>query len=264
MSVEACRWAWLVTGVGPSAKAVLIALADHADERGHCWPSIDLLARKTELNRTTVIRSLQRLEEREVIRRRRSKGGTSTRYDLMIGAANSGTTPLSDSRTTPLSEQANSGTTPLQQSHHATQTVAPRHPNHQEPSENHHSLSRREQILKVAGETHERREGGKVRGAYAKRFRTDVLADAEWTALLERLTGREHITVEDAATALVERSDAGRQAPVFEEVPPPEPTPEPAPTRPTEPADHEPQLGPAAILANVGGRAAMLAREMPS
>ena len=63
MSIDAYRWA-LKSRVGrSSAKMVLISLADRANENHICFPSIKRLEFDTELNRKTVITSLQYLEK---------------------------------------------------------------------------------------------------------------------------------------------------------------------------------------------------------
>ena len=63
MSVQALAWAWEQETGSPTAKAVLLALADHADQDGICWPGIERIARKTELSRRTVIRQLTALAD---------------------------------------------------------------------------------------------------------------------------------------------------------------------------------------------------------
>ncbi len=68
-------------------KAVLLALAYRAG-RGMppaATPSGATLAKDTGLHRATVMASLIPLEQRNLIRRERRKGGTSTQYTLLIG-----------------------------------------------------------------------------------------------------------------------------------------------------------------------------------
>ncbi len=62
MSIRAMVWA-LDTPVGDHlAKLVLIALADNADdEKFQCWPSVTHLARRCEIGRSTVYRSIVHL-----------------------------------------------------------------------------------------------------------------------------------------------------------------------------------------------------------
>lgn len=61
MSVRAMTWAFDVELDSPSAKLVLLALADHADEFGKCWPSQETLARKTSQSIDSVQRRLKEL-----------------------------------------------------------------------------------------------------------------------------------------------------------------------------------------------------------
>lgn len=48
-------------------KAVLVKLADNCNDKGVCWPSLNTIARETELNRSTVIRHIARLKELGVL-----------------------------------------------------------------------------------------------------------------------------------------------------------------------------------------------------
>lgn len=45
----------------PTRKAVLVALANQADQDGKCWPSIEYIADRTEISERTVIRCLEDL-----------------------------------------------------------------------------------------------------------------------------------------------------------------------------------------------------------
>lgn len=62
MSVEASAWAWRQP-LPMSRKFILLALADHADKTGICWPSIETLVDKTGTSRATVYRALSALEQ---------------------------------------------------------------------------------------------------------------------------------------------------------------------------------------------------------
>lgn len=130
MSVRCITWAWSVQTVDSSAsKLVLLALADHAnDENFECWPSLNHLANKCSVDRTTVARCLKRLELAGLIERKTGTANRSTHYLLKIpNICTSGATPLVAPR------HQGSGATPLG-------VVAPRHSNHQiEPSLNRHS-----------------------------------------------------------------------------------------------------------------------------
>jgi hypothetical protein len=66
MSHQAVNWAYeqhLGTGSALSSrKFVLVTLADHASEDGHCWPSHTRLAKRVGLHRSTIIRLVDELE----------------------------------------------------------------------------------------------------------------------------------------------------------------------------------------------------------
>jgi hypothetical protein len=64
MSVKAMAWAWELPDVSSTEVLVLVALADHADHKGICWPGQDGIAIKCRLSRETVNRAIKRLEER--------------------------------------------------------------------------------------------------------------------------------------------------------------------------------------------------------
>ena len=72
MSVKAMTWAWeqdLKTG----PKLVLVALADHSDGSGVCWPGHDLVAEKCGLSRQTVVEHIASLEAAGLLRSERTR-----------------------------------------------------------------------------------------------------------------------------------------------------------------------------------------------
>lgn len=91
MSHRATNWAFDQRGLKPSAKIVLLVLADcHNPEHG-CFPTQAFLADACEMNRDTVNVQLALLEERGLIRRVRSidpvsKRQRPTRYKLAFEA----------------------------------------------------------------------------------------------------------------------------------------------------------------------------------
>lgn len=101
---------------GPTRlKLLMLALADHADAHGRCYPSTTRLAARTGLHRATVIRGLSELESAGVIRRE-PRRGRSTVYHLLPVAHGD------------QSQDATSSDTQPDQLHTATTPVAPRDP----------------------------------------------------------------------------------------------------------------------------------------
>ena len=61
MSIEALSWVWK-QNLPPTHKLVLLAIADHSDQDGVCWPGIRGLAKKTGLSERTINRTLAEIE----------------------------------------------------------------------------------------------------------------------------------------------------------------------------------------------------------
>src|ERR1700684_3062907 len=64
MRIAAISWVFKQEIKPSSLKFVLVALADCADDKGICWPSIDHIVETTCQDRKTVIKSLDDLESR--------------------------------------------------------------------------------------------------------------------------------------------------------------------------------------------------------
>lgn len=81
-------WAW-GKGSTPAETLVLLAIADHADADGVCWPGMRRVAEKTGLARRTVVRAVEALEASGLMKVERRKTGsgrqTSNRYLLQMG-----------------------------------------------------------------------------------------------------------------------------------------------------------------------------------
>lgn len=91
MSHDATSWAFRQRGLRPSAKLVLLALADCHNPVYGCFPSQAFLADACEINRDTVNEALRLLETLGLIRRDRSvdpvtRRQRSTRYKLAFEA----------------------------------------------------------------------------------------------------------------------------------------------------------------------------------
>lgn len=81
MSVQAITWALGVECVSATEKAVLLVLANYADEAGRCWPSQKTVAKQACTSERTVRRMIRDLEARGILareQRRRSDGSRST------------------------------------------------------------------------------------------------------------------------------------------------------------------------------------------
>mgnify|MGYP003643347744 FL=1 len=101
MSFNAAKWAW-DQDLKPSAKFVLLALADCLNERtGRLNPSISAISEKTGQNRKTIISSLSILEGLGLIVKAKTFG-TSTSYQLnldVLCSAENGTGMQKDTST---------------------------------------------------------------------------------------------------------------------------------------------------------------------
>lgn len=62
----------------PTAKAVLISLADNANDQGYCWPSISTIAERTCFGRTAVIKAISWLETAGLLEPDRTNGRHTT------------------------------------------------------------------------------------------------------------------------------------------------------------------------------------------
>lgn len=86
MSARATFWAWEVE-VPSSEKLVLLCLSDcHNADTGQCNPSVSYIAKKTSLDRKTVLKSLRSLNDREILSRAKVEG-SSNQYFLSIGGS---------------------------------------------------------------------------------------------------------------------------------------------------------------------------------
>jgi len=88
LSVKVITWAWTVD-LPATDKLILIALADHANDEEHtCYPSITHLSYKCGMTRRTVITSLNRIEEKGIIKKHQRSRSETTLYWLNVGGEN--------------------------------------------------------------------------------------------------------------------------------------------------------------------------------
>lgn len=71
---------WQLGGMSGTEKAVLIALADRADEVGLCWPSVSTIAQMTCFTDRAVRQSIRSLTEKGILTVQISPGGKSNKY----------------------------------------------------------------------------------------------------------------------------------------------------------------------------------------
>lgn len=69
MSVFITKPAWESNVESPTHRLVMLALADHADPAGYCYPSIGRLCRMTGLSESSVKRSIRHLEALGILAR---------------------------------------------------------------------------------------------------------------------------------------------------------------------------------------------------
>ena len=86
MSMVALRWAFAMPLSGPK-KAVLLALADHADDDGFCWPSIDRLVLFSGVQERTARYAIRELTTTGLLTFQQSNGRTANRYHLALDLA---------------------------------------------------------------------------------------------------------------------------------------------------------------------------------
>jgi len=82
MSIKALNWAFSQE-LAASPKLTLLALADHADDDGICWPGVTGLAKKTSQSERTIQRRLVELQEAGYLRSEERIGRTNL-YHLIL------------------------------------------------------------------------------------------------------------------------------------------------------------------------------------
>ena len=110
MSVQAITWALDFRVRSATEKAILLVLANYANEYGVSWPSQSTLAEQSACTDRTVRSVLQQLEARSVVRRvPRRRGNGSRQSDIILLAAFEGRKPappglLDDGEEEPLAQ----------------------------------------------------------------------------------------------------------------------------------------------------------------
>ena len=86
MSFQAMTWA-VKQPVDPREKLILIILANYADPKGVCWPSMATLAKDTGYCRRTILRSIHAMQKDGLLSFQNTKNGrlkSSNRYKLAM------------------------------------------------------------------------------------------------------------------------------------------------------------------------------------
>ena len=115
MSWQATSWAVNQKAGGPSAKCVLLCLANYANEDGESWPSQQTIANQTEQSVDTVQRRLNDLEELGLVSRQEREGQNGKAGGKYFYRLNMQTTPQSavwQESTTPQNAVDHTATSP--------------------------------------------------------------------------------------------------------------------------------------------------------
>lgn len=76
---------WPLQGMSPAQKAVLVSLADQANDDGYCWPSVGTIARRTCLSERAVQGAIKWLQSAKLMTAS-ERNGTSSVYRLTPAA----------------------------------------------------------------------------------------------------------------------------------------------------------------------------------
>ncbi len=92
MSVHAAKWAWSQDCPSPTAKLVLMALADHANADGECWPTMKTVAELAGVSQRSVHNHVKALETAGLVERveRRMHGGQFRGWTFRLAMSTSG------------------------------------------------------------------------------------------------------------------------------------------------------------------------------
>ena len=86
MSVRTITRVWEYSNQSSTDLLLLLAIADHADDDGVCWPGISRLAKKTRTSERQTIRNVEKLARRgEIFLSRQCGRGHSNLYFITAG-----------------------------------------------------------------------------------------------------------------------------------------------------------------------------------
>ncbi len=125
MSYQAINWAISEKKTKGSTRVVLFILADMANEKNQCYPSLATIAERANIDRRQVIRIIKDLEAAGIIsvfRRKESEGRNQSNIFTILGVVTCRPLPSDMQTTTPSDMQT---TTPSDM--HVTQTIINNH-----------------------------------------------------------------------------------------------------------------------------------------
>ncbi|WP_349929446.1 helix-turn-helix domain-containing protein [Acinetobacter sp. A1-4-2] len=85
MSLDATNWAWRVNIESSSQRLILLSLADRTSDEHTCYPSLKRLVVDTKLNRKTIIKMLDELEQKGLIKFTGEIKGNGVKVYRLIG-----------------------------------------------------------------------------------------------------------------------------------------------------------------------------------
>ena len=137
MSTIIMSQCWPIDGISPAQKAVLISLADQANDDGYCWPSVGTIAKRTCLSERAVQGAIKWLHSAGLLSSDERRG-TSSVYRITPAAY----APPQEMRTADAAPRGAGNAPPHQQMLHPTPADAAPKPsmnrqlNRKEPKDN--------------------------------------------------------------------------------------------------------------------------------
>ena len=87
MSLDASIWAWKADVKSASQRLILLSLADRAGENHECYPSIMRMVKDTKMNRKTIIKVLDELEQQAFIKFTGELIGNGVKVYQLVGVS---------------------------------------------------------------------------------------------------------------------------------------------------------------------------------
>ena len=96
LSIKALNWAWEQPTSSSGQKLVLLALADHANDDGHCWPGMKRIADKCDMSARQVSTHVTNLEKAGILttNRRMKDNNQYSTYDYQLNFASGSLLPV--------------------------------------------------------------------------------------------------------------------------------------------------------------------------